>query len=56
MWFLLYISFFYMPEYLTDIRLLYADVGLVRPADFAWTMRHPRPEAAAATAEGLAVA
>jgi hypothetical protein len=54
--FLLYISFFYMPEYLTDIRLLHADVGPVRPADFAWNRRRPRPEAAAAAAGGPAVA
>jgi hypothetical protein len=41
--FLLYISFFCMPEYLTDKRLLHADVG-------------PVPEAAAADAGGVAVA
>jgi hypothetical protein len=41
--FLLYISFFYMPEYLTDIRLLHADVGPVRPVDYARNKHRPRP-------------
>ena len=50
--FLLYISFFYMPEYLKDIRLLHADVGPVRPIDFAWNRRRPRPESTVATARG----
>jgi hypothetical protein len=44
-----------MPEYLTDIRLLHADVGPMRPADYARNMRHPRPGAAAATAWGPTV-
>jgi hypothetical protein len=26
--------------------LLHADVGPVRPVDYAWNMHHPRPEAA----------
>jgi hypothetical protein len=45
--FLLYISFFYMPEYLTGIRLLHTDVGPVRPVDYARNRRRPRPEVAA---------
>jgi hypothetical protein len=54
--FLRYISFFFcMPEYLTGKRLLHADVGPVRPADYAWNMHRPRLEGAAATAEGAAV-
>jgi hypothetical protein len=36
--------------------VLYADVGPVRPANFARNRRHPRPEAAAAAARGVAVA
>jgi hypothetical protein len=45
-----------MPEYLTDKRLLHADVGPVQPADYARNRRCPRPEAAAAAAGGAAVA
>jgi hypothetical protein len=37
-------------------RLLYANVGPVRPADYAWNKRRPRPEAAAATTEGATIA
>ena len=36
--------------------VLHADVGPVRPANFAWNRRRPRPEAAAAAARGVAVA
>jgi hypothetical protein len=36
--------------------VLRADVGPVRPADFARNRRRPRPEAAAAAARGAAVA
>jgi hypothetical protein len=36
--------------------VLLADVGPVRPADFARNRRRPRPKAAAATARGVAVA
>jgi hypothetical protein len=36
--------------------VLHADVGPVRPANFARNRRRPRPEAAAATARGVAVA
>jgi hypothetical protein len=36
--------------------VLHADVGPVRPANFARNRRHPRPEAAAAAARGVAVA
>jgi hypothetical protein len=36
--------------------VLHADVGPVRPADFARNRRRPRPEAAAAAARGVAVA
>ena len=45
-----------MSEYLTGKRLLHADVGPVRTADYAWNRRRPQPEAAAATAGGAAVA
>jgi hypothetical protein len=37
-------------------RLLYIDVGPVRPTDYAWNRRRPRPEAPATTAGGAAVA
>jgi len=37
-------------------RLLYADVGPVRPADYAWNRCHPWPEATATTAGGEIVA
>jgi hypothetical protein len=53
--FLLYISFFCMPEYLTDKRLLHAYVGSVRPADYARNRRHLRPEATVGTVGGAAV-
>jgi hypothetical protein len=36
--------------------LLHADVGPVRPADYARNRRRPRPEAAATAAGGVAVA
>jgi hypothetical protein len=36
-------------------RLLHADVGPVRPADYAWNRHRPRPEAAAAVVGGAAV-
>jgi hypothetical protein len=36
--------------------VLHADVGPVRPANFARNRRRPRPEAAAAAARGVAVA
>jgi hypothetical protein len=36
--------------------VLHADVGPVRPANFARNRRCPRPEAAAAAASGAAVA
>ena len=36
--------------------VLRADVGPVRPADFAWNRHRPRPEAAAAAASGAVVA
>jgi hypothetical protein len=39
-----------------DIRLLHADVGPVRPVDYARNMCRPRPGAAAAATGGLAVA
>jgi hypothetical protein len=45
-----------MPEYLTDIRLLHADVGPVRPVDYARNRRRPRLEATDATAVGPTVA
>ena len=36
-------------------RLLHADVGPVRPADYARNRRRPRPEVAAAAARGAAI-
>jgi hypothetical protein len=36
--------------------VLRADVGPMRPVDFAWNRCHPWPEAAAAAARGVAVA
>jgi hypothetical protein len=36
-------------------RLLHADVGPMRPADYAWNRHRPRPEAAAAATRGAAV-
>jgi len=44
-----------MPEYLTGKRLLHADVGPVRPVDYAWNRHCPRPEAAIAVAEGATI-
>jgi hypothetical protein len=38
------------------IIVLRADVGPVRPADYAWNRRRPWPEAATAAARGVAVA
>jgi hypothetical protein len=35
--------------------VLRADVGPVRPADFAWNRRRPWPEAAASAARGPVV-
>jgi hypothetical protein len=35
--------------------LLHVDVGPMRPVDYAWNRRCPWPEAAAATAGGVAV-
>ena len=52
MLFLLYIIFF-IPEYLTDMCLLCADVGPVRPADYARNRRRPQLGAAPATTRGL---
>ena len=45
-----------MPKYLTDICLLHADVGPVRPTDYARNRHHPRLGAIAAAAGGTAVA
>jgi hypothetical protein len=45
-----------MPEYLTDMCSLCADVGPVRPADYARNRRRPRPGAAPAAAGGPTVA
>jgi hypothetical protein len=45
-----------MPEYLTDKHLLHADVGPVRPIDYAWNRCHPWLEATAAAIGGAAVA
>jgi hypothetical protein len=36
--------------------VLLVDVGPVRPTNFAWNRRRPRPETAAATARGAAAA
>ena len=36
--------------------VLRADVGPVRPVDYAWNRRRPRPEAAAAATGGAAIA
>jgi hypothetical protein len=36
-------------------RFLHADVGPVRPADYAWNRHRPWPEAVAATTGGAAV-
>jgi hypothetical protein len=45
-----------MPEYLTNMCSLCADVGLVRPTDYARNIRRPRPGAAPAAAGGPTVA
>jgi hypothetical protein len=45
-----------MPEYLTDKRLLHADVGPVRPVDYARNRRHPRPKDMVSTTGGATVA
>jgi hypothetical protein len=45
-----------MPNYLMGERLLHADVGPVRPADYAQNRRRPQPEAAAAATGGATVA
>jgi hypothetical protein len=55
MLFFIYIIFF-IPEYLTDMCLLCADVGPVRPTDYARNRRRPRPGAAPAAAGGPAAA
>jgi hypothetical protein len=39
-----------------DIHLLHADVGPVRPADYARNKRRPRPESTTAAVEGPTVA
>jgi hypothetical protein len=54
--FLIYISCFCIPEFLTGDRLLHADVGPVGPADYSQNRHHPRPEAAAAAVGGATVA
>jgi hypothetical protein len=45
-----------MPEYLTDKCLLHAYVGPVRPVDYAWNRRRPRPKVVVAATGGAAVA
>jgi hypothetical protein len=45
-----------MPHYLMGERLFHADVGPVRPADYARNRRRPQPEAVAAAVGGAAVA
>jgi hypothetical protein len=45
-----------MLEYLKGIRLLHADVGPVRPTDYAWNKHHPQPEAAVVIIGGPTVA
>jgi hypothetical protein len=45
-----------MPEYFTGICLLHADVGPMRPANYARNRHRPRPEAAVAAAGGPVVA
>jgi hypothetical protein len=47
-----YIYHFFIPEHLTDMCLLCADVGPVRPVDYARNRRRPRPGAAPAAAGG----
>jgi hypothetical protein len=56
MLFLLYIIYFCMLEYLTNMYLLHADVGPVRPMDYARNRHHPRPGATPAAAGGPTVA
>jgi hypothetical protein len=41
-----------MPEYLTDIRLLHADVGPVQPVNYARNRRRPRPGVTVAAVGG----
>jgi hypothetical protein len=43
---------FCVPEYLTNMYLLHADVGPVRPTDFTRTRQRPRPEAGPSAAGG----
>jgi hypothetical protein len=45
-----------MPEYLTGKHSLHADVGPVRPVDYAQNRHRPWPEATATTIGGEAVA
>jgi hypothetical protein len=52
--FLIYIIFC-MPDYLMGERLLYADVGPMRPADYARNRCRPRLEAAVVAVGGVAV-
>jgi hypothetical protein len=54
--FLIYISCFCITEFLMGERLLHADVGPVRPADYARNRRRPRLEYIAAAAGGAVVA
>jgi hypothetical protein len=51
MLFFIYIIFF-IPEHLTDICLICADVEPVRPLDYARNRRHPQPRAASVAAGG----
>jgi hypothetical protein len=44
-----------MPEYLTGIHLLHADVGPVRPDDYAQNRHRPWPEVAVSAVEGAVV-
>jgi hypothetical protein len=53
--FFLYISFLYVPKYLTTMYLLCTDVGPVCPAEFARMRWHPRLEGAPTAVVGLAV-
>jgi hypothetical protein len=46
---------FCIPEFLMGECSFHADVGPMRPADYAQNMRRPRPEAAAAVVGGVAV-
>jgi hypothetical protein len=45
-----------MPEYLTDMCLLHADVGPLRPAGYAKNRHHPQLGAAPATVGGATAA